>query len=59
MQSLNVPPEGQDYWESEDSEHSHADWVQAVIEGKTRAGYWEWAQDARELTSDLEGQPEV
>ena len=27
MQSLNVPPEGQDYWESEDSEHSYADWA--------------------------------
>jgi hypothetical protein len=35
------------------------DWQYEVANGDTRAGYWEWAQDARQCDSDLEGQLEV
>lgn len=59
MQSLNVPPEGQSYWQSEDPDFPFADWQKEVANGDTRAGYWEWAQAGRQCDSDLEGQPEV
>jgi hypothetical protein len=58
MESKNQPPEGQDYWTSEDPEHPVKDWQYEVANGDTRAGYWEWAQDARQCDSDLEGQQE-
>ena len=54
MQSLNVPPEGQDYWQSEDSDYPVSDWKYEVSNGDTRMGYWEWAQNARETMSDTE-----
>ena len=59
MESANIPPEGLDYWQDEDSDHSHADWNQEGLDGNTRAGYWEWAFDARRCDSDMEGQPET
>jgi len=43
MQSANVPPEGQNYWQDEDPEFSFKNWQQEVANGDTRAGYWEWA----------------
>jgi hypothetical protein len=58
MQSKNQPPEGTDYWTGEDPEHPLSDWKYAVENGDTRAGYWEWVQDARQCDSDLEGQQE-
>jgi len=31
------------YWDGEVQERSVADWRQAVCNGSTRAGYWDWA----------------
>ncbi len=59
MQSANVPPEGQNYWNDEDPDYTLSDWNTEVVNGDTRAGYWEWVQAARSLDSDLEGEPEV
>ena len=59
MQSANVPPEGQNYWQDEGPEFSFKNWQQEVANGDTRAGYWEWAHAGHALDSDLEGQPEV
>ena len=60
MQSLNVPPEGQSYWQSEDPDFPFADWQKEVANGDTRAGYWEWAGGTSvHFDSDMEGQPEV
>jgi hypothetical protein len=59
MQSANVPPEGQNYWQDEDPEHPVSDWQTEVANGDTRAGYWEWAHAARSSDSDLEGEPGV
>ena len=58
MQSVNVPPEGTDYWTGEDPDYPVADWKTEVANGDTRAGYWEWSQAAHESDSDLEGEPE-
>lgn len=59
MQSANIPAEGQDYWQDEDPSYPVSDWKIEVANGDTRAGYWEWANAAHTLDSDLEGEPEV
>lgn len=59
MRSANVPPEGMDYWQDQDSEYSLSDWKWAVTNEDTRLGYWEWVFDVRRDDLDLEGQPEV
>lgn len=38
----HIERHGGDYWFSESKDHPEKDWLEEILNGDTRQGYWEW-----------------